>query len=100
MQEILTNNLQIRSGRKASPFFAPTKRGAGSNKISGRQAKNGRGSRKMAGEAMKCGGRRVKEKNMPRHLKKDRARNIMIPREFFNLVPGSRHRGSLEFPPF
>ena len=50
-------------------FFALIKRGAGSREIAGRQAKNGRGSRKMAG-GVKGGGRRVKEKNMPRHLKK------------------------------
>ena len=64
-----------------------------------RQANFGRGSRVLGRGGVK-GRRRVKRKNMPQHLKKYCARNIMIPRGFFNLVSGSRHREALGFPPF
>ena len=40
-----------------------------------------------------------KEKKYVPPFKKDRARNIMIPRVFFNLVSGSRHREALGFAP-
>lgn len=47
----------------------------------------------------KKAGRRVKEKIWGAPLKKYCVRNIMIPRVFFNLVSGSRHREALGFAP-
>jgi hypothetical protein len=49
------------------------------------------------GRVGKIGGRRVKEKIMPRPLKKISPSDIMIPLGFFNLVSGSRHREALGF---
>ena len=68
-------------------------------KILDRQANFGRGSRDFgAGRGKKAAPR--KEKKYAPALKKYCARNTMIPRVFFYLVPGSRHRETLEFPPF
>ena len=67
--------------------------------ILNRQANFGRGSRDFgAGWGKRAAPR--KEKKYAQAYKKYCARNIMIPRVFFNLVSGSRHRGALEFPPF
>ena len=63
-----------------------------------RQANFGRGSRDFGpGWGKKAAPRKRKKYATP--FKKDRARNIMIPRVFFNLVSGSRHREALGFAP-
>lgn len=70
----------------------------GSNKTAGWQAKKQAGSMKKMGKKILAPAAK-KKKMWGANFNSAPAGNIVIPRGFFNLVSGLRHRGALGFAP-